>query len=230
MKTLLLGIGIIVSFTGCSSVFTVKSDPLGADVFFQDPKTGEKKPLGKTPLEMPKSELRKTVGNGIDAGNFFTVIVEKPGYLPSSFSIPATGFGTMATILDVKLKEGSAPKEARIAKDLLDRLFLAQKYALSAQFERAQIEIDKILAEFPSFPRALSMRASIYFAQKNFEESVKWYDKALEADPQLEDAMRMSARARAMAGGRLPASLTAPQPKIPAAPVVPAPAGNKGAP
>jgi tetratricopeptide (TPR) repeat protein len=209
---------MIVSLSGCSSVFTVKSDPAAADVYFQDPKTGEKKSLGKTPLTMPKSDLRKTVGNGIDSGNFFTVVVEKQGYQSSSFSIPATGFGTMATILDVKLKEGTTQKEARVAKDLLDRLFLAQKFALSAQFERAQIEIDKILTEFPTFPRALSMRASIYFAQKNYEESVKWYDRALEADPQLEDAMRMAAKARALAGGRLPASIKAPQPNIPNAP------------
>ncbi len=225
MKTLLLWIGISLVMTGCSSVFTVKSDPVGADVYFQDPKSGDKKPLGKTPLTIPKSDLRKTVGNGIDSGNFFTVVVEKQGYLPSSYSIPATGFGTMATILDVKLKEGNAQKEARVAKDLLDRLFLAQKYALSAQFERAQIEIDKILAEFPAFARALSMRASIYFAQKNYEESIKWYDKALESDPQLEDAMRMSAKARALAGGRVPASITAPQPNIPAVPP-PAAKGN----
>ena len=219
MKTLLLWIGIIVSLSGCSSVFTVKSDPVAADVYFQDPKTGEKKSLGKTPLTMPKSDLRKTVGNGVDAGNFFTVVVEKPGYTPANFTIPVTGFGTMATILDVKLKEGTSQKEARVAKDLLDKLFLAQKFALSAQFERAQIEIDKILTEFPAFPRALSMRASIYFAQKNYPESVKWYDEALKADPQLEDAVRMASKARALAGGlRVPAAISQPTPAIPAAP------------
>ncbi len=218
MKTLLLWIGILVSVSACSSVFTVKSDPVAADVYFQDPKSGEKKALGKTPLTLPKSELRKTVGTGVESGQFFTVVVEKTGYLPANFSIPATGFGTMATILDVKLKEGTSQKEARVAKDILDKLFLAQKFALSAQFERAQIEIDKILSEFPAFPRALSMRASIYFAQKNYAESIKWYDEALKADPQLEDAVRMASKARALAGGRVPASITAPQPNIPNAP------------
>ncbi len=200
----------LMLLSACSSRFTVKSEPAAADVFWQDPKTGEKKPIGKTPLEMPKSELKNIVGDAVDAGQFFNVVVEKPGYLPSTFNIPMTGFGTMATMLDVKLKEGTAAKEARVAKVMLDRLFLAQKFALSAQYERAQIELDSLLKEFPEFSRAMSMRASIYFAQKNYSESLKWYEEALKVDPQMEDAVKMAAKVRALQSGqRLPASTPA---------------------
>ena len=106
----------------------------------------------------------------------------------------------------MKLKQGEGPKEERLAKDVLDHLFLAQKLALSAQYERAQIEIDHILTDFPGFPRALSMRASIYFAQKNYTESLRWYEEALKSDPQMEDAVKMAAKVRVLAGGRVPAS------------------------
>lgn len=196
--------------SGCSSVFEVKSDPQQADVFVQDKKTGDKKPIGKTPLALPKSELRKTVGD-VKPGEFITFVVEKPGYISQSFNVPATGFGNMGTLLDVKLKEGTTEKEARVAKEILDRLFLAQKFALSQQFERAHMELDKIVEQFPTFTRALSMRASIYYAQKNYAESLRWYEEALKLDPQMEDAVRMTAKVRSLMSGRLPAS-SPPQP------------------
>lgn len=213
MKTVMLRIGLIVSalmpLCACSSIFTVKSDPLEAEVSYQSPKTGEKKPLGKTPLSMPSADLRKAIGDDIKSGEFFTVVVEKKGFATQSFSVPVAKFGTMVTALDVKLKPSTADKEANAAQDIINHLFLAQKLALSSQYERAQIELDKILAEYPTFPRALSMRASIFYAQKNYSESLKWYDEALKADPQMEDAVKMSAKVRALKEGRVPASAAA---------------------
>lgn len=201
--------------------FAVKSDPVQADVVYVNPQTGERKSIGKTPLELPAADLKNTLGDAVTSGEYFTIQVEKPGYKTESFSIPASKFGTMITTLDVKMKTSNDAVEERLARTVLDHLFLAQKFALMNQYERAQIEIDKVLASFPQFPRALSMRASIYFAQKNYAESLKWYDEALKADPQLEDAARMEAKVRVLAGnGRLPAGATL----APPTPVAPAPA------
>lgn len=186
--------------SGCASVFSVKSDPLQSDVFYVDPKSGEKKVLGKTPLELPTSELRKIAGDDVFAGEFFTIQVEKQGFVPERFQIPSTRFGTLVTALDAKLKAGNGPKEERLAKNILNHLFLAQKMANTGQYERAQIELDKVLSEAPDFARALSMRGSIYFVQKNYTEALKWYEEALKADPQMEDAVQMAAKVRALQG------------------------------
>jgi tetratricopeptide (TPR) repeat protein len=192
---------------GCASVFVVKSDPLQSDVFVIDRKSGDKKPLGKTPFEMRFSDLRQTVGDETLAGEYFTLSVEKQGYAPEQVLVPASRFGTLVTTLDVKLKEGTGPKEERVAKTLLNHLFLAQKFAKSGQYERAQIELDKILTEAPDFPRALSMRGTIYYLQKNYTESLKWYEEALKVDPQMEDTVQMTAKVRTLqSGGRLPAN------------------------
>lgn len=195
--------------SGCASVFVVKSDPLQADVFFIDPKSGEKKALGKTPLEMKSSAVKEAVGDAVTSGEFFTVVVSAKGYVSEKFSIPTTRFGTLVTKLDAKLKPGTDEKEIRMAKEVLDHLFLAQKFAMAKEFDRAQIELDKVLNEFPDFGRALSMRASIYFVQQKYDESLKWYEKALKADPQLEDAVRMTAKINQMKG-RSPASVKKP--------------------
>ncbi len=192
--------------SGCSHLLVVKSEPVEADVYFVNPKSGEKKVVGKTPLNMSMSDVTTAVGPEMVSGEFFTLGVEKAGFVTQTLTIPAGQFGTLVTDLSVVLKQGATPKEERLAKSVIDRLFLAQRFALSQQYERAQIEIDKILVEFPGFARALSMRASIYFAQKNFTEALKFYEEALKSDPQMEDAVKMVAKVKAMQSGRDPAS------------------------
>lgn len=192
-----LAFGLILS--SCATpVFTVKSEPPQADVFFQPPGGGEKKQIGKTPLTMPMTELRQILGNDVVSGQYFPITIERQGFVPEVLQIPATKFGTLVTAVDVKLKEGQVEKEQKTAKMILDHLFLAQKFALAQQFERAQIELDKILADYPSFARAMSMRASIFFAQKNFNESLKWYEEALKADPTMDDAVKMASKVRVL--------------------------------
>lgn len=188
------------------ALFSVKSDPMQAEVFFIDPKSGDKKSLGKTPLELPSSALKQVAGESVDSGEFFTVLVEKPGYVSEKFNVPSSKFGTLVTALDVKLKQGSTPKERGAARDVLNHLFLAQKLALAREYDRAQVELDHLLRIFPDFARALSMRASIYYMQKNYAESLKWYEEAVKADPQMDDAVKMIAKVRALQGGRAPAS------------------------
>ena len=208
MKTLILWIGMALMINGCSHLLVVKSEPVEADVYFVNPKTGDKKAVGKTPLNMSMSDVTTAVGPEMVSGEFFTLGVEKPGYITQTLTIPAGQFGTHVTDLSVVLKQGATPKEERLAKSVIDRLFLAQRFALSQQYERAQIELDKILVEFPGFARALSMRASIYFAQKNFTEALKFYEEALKSDPQMEDAVKMVAKVKAMQSGRDPAADT----------------------
>ena len=210
LLTLIIGGFSVGSLSGCASVFVVKSDPLQADVFYLDPKTGDKKPLGKTPLELPTAALKKLVGDQVVAGEYFTVTLEKQGFISEKYQIPATRFGTLVTTLDAKLKTGNAPKEEHLARDILNHLFLAQELANAHQYERAQIELDKLLADAPDFARALSMRASIYYVQKKYSESLKWYEEALKADPQMQNVVQMVAKVRATLGlgqgTRVPAS------------------------
>lgn len=199
-QALAAGIGLVLlsaALSGCASVFTVKTDPVEADIHVVDSK-GEKKSLGKGPLQMTTADLNAVLGDEVASGEYFTVEVSKAGYTAERFLVPAARFGTLVTSLDVKLTAG---KDQRLAKDILEHLFLAQKLANSGQFERAQIELDKVLAGAPDFSRALSMRGSIYYVQKNYAESLKWYEAALAADPRMEDAVQMTARIRAIQKG-----------------------------
>jgi len=200
---------LILTF-GCSTKFVVKSEPPEANVYFLDVKTGEKKSIGKTPLEMPAEDVKKAVENMPTAGEFYTVVVEKNGFETQTFSLPTAQYTTLVTALDVKLKEGNVQRELKLAKSILDQMFLAQKFALKNQFERAHIELDKIIEQFPSFSKALSMRASVYFAQKNYPESLRWFEESLRLEPTSEESIKMAAKLRAMPGVAAKAALPAP--------------------
>jgi len=198
---------VLLFLTACSSspVFNVVSEPIQAEIFYVTP-TGEKKSIGKTPYSVPMEELRKTIKE-VESGEFFTLLIEKEGFQTQTYVIPATQFGTSISQLDIKLKQGQTIEELKKAKDVLNQLFLAQKYALTLQFERAQIELDKVLFHFPDFANAMSMRAAIYYAQKNYTESSTWYEKAIKADPQMDEAIKMLAKIKTLkSGDRLPAN------------------------
>jgi tetratricopeptide (TPR) repeat protein len=185
-----------------------------------DPKTdvstqGQRKAIGRTPFTIPMSEFKAVLGDGVNPGQYFPLTVERPGFLPETLLVPGTRFGTYVTAINVKLRpepvnlpkdEPKGKRDEKTARAIIDHLFLAQKFAITQQFERAHIELDKIINEFPTFPRALSMRASVYYAQKNWAESLKWYEEALKADPQMDDAVRMAAKIRAIQSGRMPAN------------------------
>ena len=133
-----LWIGIIALSTfGCSSKFIVKTDPLQADLFFKSTTSEEKKPLGQTPYEVKSEDLLKTLGPEFVNAEFFTLIIEKKGFKSQSYTVPISGFGVLVKELNLKLVEGQTEQEIRLAKEVLDRMFLAQRFANTNQFERA---------------------------------------------------------------------------------------------
>ena len=202
MSSLMTALSMLLGLVGCvTNTFTVTSEPPQAEVFVSPPDAKERKSIGKTPVTIPMKDVKELLGADVSSGEYFPVFIEKQGFKTETLQVPASRFGTLVTAVDVKLKEGVVEMEEKTARAVIDHLFLAQKYAVSQQFERAHVELDKIIADFPNFARALSMRASVYYAQKNFNESLKWYDEALKADPQMDDAVKMAAKIRGIQSG-----------------------------
>ncbi len=182
-----LGFLIFLSL-GCTTKLTVRSEPAAAEVFVSQAYSTEKKSLGKTPLEISYSELNQKSGGSPKAGEFLVLSIEAKDFEPEKVLLPTAPFGATGSSVNIKLV---ASKDVNQAKNILDRLHNAQKFAQSAQFERAHIETDKVLEIDPKFPRALSMKGSIFYLQKNYDEALKWFEKALAADNSFEEAVKM---------------------------------------
>lgn len=184
---------------GCASPpFKVVSEPSEAEVFVIDKETNKPQSLGVTPIIKKKKELGEFLNGQDDAGGLVRLMVKKDGFKDKELWLPLNSGGNLGTELTIKLDpSGTTTKdELATAQQVIDHLFLSQQYARTKQLERALIEIDKVLEQFPEFDRAMTMKAAILYAQGNFRESLKWYENALEINPNLKTAVDMAGRVR----------------------------------
>ena len=190
---------------GCASRLMVKSDPEEAKVFVKVIGRTEPILLGQTPLDISTSQMEELTKVDPASGEVVELIVQKQDFKSERFMIPVSRFSTLRTMLLVKLNPGE--DVVTIAGAMVQHLLNAQTFANAGEFERAHVEVDHALEYDDRFARALSMRASIYFLQGDYQESMKWYEKALKLDPGLDDAVKMLAHIRNM-GGKAPAGVT----------------------
>ncbi|MCB0389699.1 MAG: tetratricopeptide repeat protein [Bdellovibrionales bacterium] len=198
---------LFLSF-GCSTQLKIITQPEKATVWVINAESGEKKKLGVTPIEKKNDEIKEAFDSFGKPGEFVTLSIEKEDYITRNIWLPLSASGLIESEINVRLKKDDKKiEELKSAKEILDKMFLAQSFARSKQFERALIEIDKVVENYPEFARALSMKASIYYAKGDFKESLEWFEKALEIEPALIHAVEMAASVRKRL--RLPASLPA---------------------
>ncbi len=166
----------------------MQSEPSDVEVFASAQNSNQKKSLGKTPLEIKYSELYEKAGFTPSNGEFLSITLEGKDYDVEKLLLPPAPYGLTSSQMFVKL---TPLKDVSQAKEILQKLHIAQKFAQAAQFERALVEIDKVLEVDPKFIRALSLKGSVYYLQKNFDEALKWFEKALSLDGSFEEAIKM---------------------------------------
>jgi tetratricopeptide (TPR) repeat protein len=166
----------------------VKSDPSEALVYLAQP-NGQKKEIGKTPFEIPYSDLENAVPLSPATGEMIPLLFEKKNYEPLLVMVPSVRLGLSSAAVLAKLK--SAQEASETAQQLLQYLHNAQKFVNSGNFDRAHNEVDMALTKSPQFIRGLSMKASIFFVQKRWDDSQAWYEKALALDNAFDEAIRM---------------------------------------
>lgn len=186
---------------GCGSTLVITSDPSDAKVFLKKPGGTDKVQLGVTPLEIRTSEVQEKADIANNSNEYRELIVEKDGYGSQNLFLPPTRFTTLKTQIFAKLDK---TPDSEVAKGelMVQHLFNAQKFAQKLDFEKAHLELDKALAISPDFVRAISMRATIFYLQGKFAESLVWYEKALKLEPEYEEAVKMISAVRGKLGQR----------------------------
>jgi tetratricopeptide (TPR) repeat protein len=185
---------LVMTLAACSSTTIITSDPAEVEVYLRRPNVDEKKALGTTPLELSGTQIAEKTNIRPSSGAYYEIIAEKKGYQPQRVLVPASRFNTSKTEVHLKLRPG---EDAGLqASDIVEYLFNAQKFAQMKEFERAQMEVEKALKVNKKFIRAISMRGTIYYMQGRYNDSLQWFEKALELDPKFEDAVKMIAHIR----------------------------------
>lgn len=177
---------------GCSSPqLKVLSEPPGAEVFASQQGSQERRSLGKTPLDINYRDLREKAGFSPEAGDFFVLTLETKDNEPEKVLVPTMSLGLRSLTVRANLGQ---KRESKNANAILQRMHLAQKFAQSGDYERAHIECDKIIEADAHIVRAMSLKASIFYLQKNYKDSMKWYEKALAEDGSFDEAIKMIAK------------------------------------
>lgn len=180
-----------------SKPFKLTSEPDNAKVYLLVGEEQEKKSIGQTPLIKTKKEIEELIDGDLNAGSTLNLVFEKDGYQTKELWVPSAAGGSLGIDIQVSLLEGpSSSDETKTADQIVDKLFLAQNFARTEQFERALIEIDALLKKFPKLSRAFSMKGAILYANSSFKESLEAYEKALDLNPELKTALEMSAKIR----------------------------------
>lgn len=177
-----------VFLSGCATKLVISTEPSEVEVSLKLP-NGEKKVIGKTPTEIVLSDLEKEVPLSASTGEMLELHFEKPDFESQQIWIPSAKFGMTTVNVFTKLKSGT--DQAKLADSLLQYLHNAQKFASNGNFERATQEVDMALEKNPRFIRALSMKGAILFNQEKWDESRKWYEKALAIDNSFDEAVKM---------------------------------------
>jgi len=188
-----LFLGSLCFLLGCSSKIKIQSEPSDIEVFAAQQNSSQKKSLGKTPIEISYTYLGDKVGGTPASGEFLNLSFESKDFDTKIVLLPSKPFGLTSTQVYVKL---TPLKDVSQARDILQKLHNAQKFAQAGQFERAFVDIDKVLEVDPSFIRALSLKGSVYYLQKNYDEALKWFEKALALDSSFDEAIKMIAKIR----------------------------------
>lgn len=179
-------------FTACAGPrLKVQSTPPNAQVFVSQQSSKDRKLLGVTPLEIGFKELYEKVGSSPSNGEYLLLTLESATLEPEKVMLPPITFGTSAMNVKVQL---NAKQDVKKAESILQRLHNAQKFAQAGQLERALIETDKALEVDPQYVRSISMKGSIFYMQKNYDEATKWFEKALAIDGSFDQAVKMISR------------------------------------
>lgn len=187
MRMIFLSVFFILS---CTSKIKIQSDPGEAEVFVSQQNSLDRRSLGKTPLELNYTDLLEKAGGTPKTGDFVLLTFQAKDFETEKVLLPVPVLGTLTSNLNVKLQNSTERKE-NLAKEILGRVHNAQKFAQAGNFERALIEVDKVLELDPTFVRGLSLKGSIYYLQKNYKEALSWFEKALAADNSFDEAVKM---------------------------------------
>ncbi len=171
---------------GMASALLIKSQPSESEVFVKSLKGDKANRIGKTPFEMPVSQIASSYVQS----EVFVIEVRKEGFETKSFVITKAS----ADIdLFVTLDVSSDLALMRDFDSLIAGLFEAQREIRSEQYDAAERRLGALREKFPRVSAIPEFLGSIRFLKKDFNGALDIYRGAVALNPQNVDAFRMKA-------------------------------------
>lgn len=185
---------VFLILNGCATKITLETEPNATDVFAST--NGEVfEKLGTTPLTINDSELSAKLKLDPARNDLVLFKFSKKDFKTNLFYLSANRWGETEKVLKIKMIPGK--DDHTLAKEIVQYFVNAQRFSDIRQFEQAHFQLDKVLEIMPDSSQAMIMKGALYFLQNQNEESLKWYEKAINMDPGLTEAIKMVEKLRA---------------------------------
>ena len=183
-----------LALCGCSSKLVVRSEPPEATLSYVVPDTNERKPLGPTPLTLDSRQLNEITRLSPNAGDMLELVFEKEGFATRSMLVPYNRALSLSTEVFVKLEEKK--KDQVVYRQLVQHLVNAQDFINRNDLDRAEFEVQRALKLDADFSWSHLLRGHVFFLKRDYAQSLRAYERAVELDPVNQEARRMISRVR----------------------------------
>jgi tetratricopeptide (TPR) repeat protein len=187
LKNKILKLFLSLALASCASTGSViiESNPIDANVFWLDTKSGQSSLIGKTPLTFSK-DLAKEKGSDV-----FQLKIEKEGFESKHTSVAS--FGHETTFLNIQLSSvhsanAELKKAFEVNRELLSE---ATRLASVKRFSEALSRVEKILQTDPKNDEAHAAKGSLLYLMKDYDGAETSWKKSLEINP-ANDIVRAS--------------------------------------
>jgi tetratricopeptide (TPR) repeat protein len=174
---------IIVFLQSCAGTVQIKSFPEEADVYILGGSKEDKTSLGKTPLTKKTSELGDKTNKGP-----VVLIIEKPGFQAHRYILPILGSGNLS--IDVHLSPAAGMLSTTTNK-IITMLFQAERYLMENRPDEALKTAEEIKKINGNIAAAYHIAGAAYIMQKDTTKSRFEWARALELDPENNEAQKM---------------------------------------
>lgn len=187
----------LLTLISCSSAtYRFSSNPSEADVLLVS-KNGEKKALGKTPLNLNAHE----VNSSKDA---LIIEVKKEGYQSQQLFIADSYFAKnveasvvlapQVAATDTKNQDASMNEIATSVADI-------QRDIQSKNYDLALTKLSRMQSSYPNVATFYSLMGNVHYLEKRLDKSLQSYKRAISLNPNLYEVQKMIEKIEALSGG-----------------------------
>lgn len=171
-------VALILNGCASSSVYRFQSQPSDAAVYYIHGQ--DKTLLGQTPIDYTKTQLPS------DAP--FTIYFEKQGYDVKEIAVTPTD--NSQTTISATMKQSKEPMSDPVNKRVrksIQKIFQIQELTARHRYVDALSEIKTLEEQEPGVVEISILKGSIYLILNDPTQAKDAWDKALAADPSLDD-------------------------------------------
>lgn len=169
-----------------SQEISIKSTPEKADVFIKELGAAKLEKIGQTPVVLSQDIVKKIVTPGRAPT---VIVVKRAGYIKQQ--VLMNSLGNTNIEYNLKLEENNIANMMTKIDDVGSELFEAQRLIRTGSYDNSLKILEKLDEKYPYSSLINELRGAAYYMQKDYVNSLVYYDSAVKYNQKNTDAYKM---------------------------------------